>query len=202
MGRRIHQKYPQIPVSTIRYTIISQDDRKDHISKPRSDRPPVPSPEQKTHLHQLAIEDPHIKMCELQAAVDSTPSKSTVPHLSQPCNLYMKKWNRESSQKLLKKMLLNILLELSIERGKGARSLYTFNSPCCQPIEHDIHAIRCGKGVKQMFWTGFQFDKCTGLVPLLHVLLDVFCMKWILKLWHGLHIRLIRRKHWSRPHRV
>lgn len=53
-----------------------------------------------------------------------------------------------------------------VERGKGARTLYTFTSPSRQTIEHDVHAIRCGKGVKQMFWAGFGYDKRTGLIPL------------------------------------
>ena len=87
--RRIHQRYPQIPFSTVRYTVINQNDRNDHISKPRSGRPPILSPEQKDHLHKLAIEDPHIKMRELQAAVDSSPSKDTVRRLFR--NLHMKK---------------------------------------------------------------------------------------------------------------
>ena len=73
--RKIHTRYPQIPVSTIRYTILNENDRDDHASKPRSGRPPVLSPEQKDLLHRLVTENPHIKMRELQAAVGTSPSK-------------------------------------------------------------------------------------------------------------------------------
>ena len=76
--RKIHTRYPQIPVSTIRYTILNENDRDDHASKPRSGRPPVLSPEQKDLLHRLVTENPHIKMRELQAAVGTSPSKHTV----------------------------------------------------------------------------------------------------------------------------
>lgn len=76
--RKIHTRYPQIPVSTIRYTIINENNRDDHTSKPRSGRPPVLSPEQKDLLHKLVTENPHIKMRELQAAVGTSPSKHTV----------------------------------------------------------------------------------------------------------------------------
>ena len=79
--RKIHKKYPEIPVSTIRYTITSQNDRDDHVSKPRSGRPPVLTPEQKEHLCKLVAEDPNIKLPELQAAIGSTPSRGTVRRL-------------------------------------------------------------------------------------------------------------------------
>lgn len=55
--------------------------------------------------------------------------------------------------------------EYSVERGVGARPIWTFTSPSRQIIERDIHTIRCGKGVKQMFWA-FGFDQRTGLLPL------------------------------------
>ena len=167
--RRIHQRYPQIPVSTVRYAIINQNDRNDHISKPRSGRPPILSPEQKDHLHKLAIEDPHIKTRELQAAVDSSPSKDTVRHLFH--NLHTKKLKQRKQPEMTEENAAKHLAwahqyahfapedwkrvkwtdECSVERGKGAQTIYTFNSPCHQTIEHDIHAICCRKGVKQMF---------------------------------------------------
>ena len=76
--RKIHTRYPQIPVSTIRYTILNENDRDDHASKPRSGRPPALSREQRDLLHKLVTENPHIKMRELQAAVGTSPSKHTV----------------------------------------------------------------------------------------------------------------------------
>jgi hypothetical protein len=37
--RRIHQRYPWIPLSTIRYTIKKEHERREGVSKPRSGRP-------------------------------------------------------------------------------------------------------------------------------------------------------------------
>jgi hypothetical protein len=56
--------------------------------------------------------------------------------------------------------------ECSVERGAGIRRIYTFRSPKQQIIERDVHTVRCGKGVKQMFWAAFGFNPRTGLLPL------------------------------------
>lgn len=56
--------------------------------------------------------------------------------------------------------------ECSVERGKGVRPVWTWNSPAKQLEMQDIHTIQTGKSVKQMFWAGFGYNQRTGLVPL------------------------------------
>src|SRR5699024_1734442 len=48
----------------------------------------------------------------------------------------------------------------------GVRPVWTWNSPTEQLEMQDIHAVRTGKSVKQMFWAGFSHNRRTGLVPL------------------------------------
>lgn len=46
------------------------------------------------------------------------------------------------------------------------RWVYTFRSPKQQIIERDTHAVYCGKGIKQIFWAAFGYNRRTGLLPL------------------------------------
>ena len=123
-------------------------------------------------------------MRELSQAVQSSPSVRTVQRLFR--TLHMQKWKQckrpeiteENAEKRLrwartyanytaedfKKVIWSD--ECSVERGIGARHIWTFNSPRQQILKRDIHALRCGKGVKQMFWAAFGFDRRTGLLPL------------------------------------
>jgi transposase len=182
--KRIHTRYPQIPLSTIQYTIKKENQRNDQQSLPRSGRPKALTSEQQNYLLDLATKDPHIKMRELQIAVDTSPSKSTVRRLFR--NLHMRKWKQRNRPEIKEENAIKRLQwaqtyahytpddwrrvkwtdECSVERGKGVQTIWTFNSPSQQLIEHDVHGIRCGKGVKKMFWAGFGYNIRTGLVPL------------------------------------
>lgn len=90
--RKIHQKYPEIPLSTIHYTIKQQNQRDNQKSSPRSGRPKAMSTEEQKRLLDLAEEDNHIKMRELSQAVQSSPSIRTVQRLFRA--LHMKKWKQ------------------------------------------------------------------------------------------------------------
>jgi hypothetical protein len=63
--KRIHSKYPNISISTIRYTIKMESKRLNQISLPRSGGPHKLSQEQCDHLYDLANQNPHIKIREL-----------------------------------------------------------------------------------------------------------------------------------------
>jgi hypothetical protein len=80
--KRIHTRYSQIPLSTIQYTIKKENQRNDQQSLPRSGRPKALTSEQQNHLR------------ELQIAVDTSPSKSTVRRLSR--SLHMRKWKQRN----------------------------------------------------------------------------------------------------------
>jgi transposase len=73
----IHTRYPQIPLSTIQYTIKKENQRNDQQSLPECGRPKALTSEQQNYLLELATKDPHIRMRELQTAVNTSPSQST-----------------------------------------------------------------------------------------------------------------------------
>lgn len=182
--RQIHQRYPDIPLSTIHYTVKKETQRNDQASKSRSGRPKVISPIEQQRLLNLIEEDHHIKMRELSQAAQSCPSVRTVQRLFR--ELHIQKWKQrnrpeitpENAEKRLNwaRAYTNYTAEdferviwsdeCSIERGVGARPIWTFRSPSQQLIDRDIHATRCGKGVKQMFWAAFGYNRRTGLLPL------------------------------------
>jgi transposase len=174
--KMIHQRYPDIPYSTIYSTIKRERTRKDQKSSPRSGRPKKISPEEQQHLLDLVQQDQHIKMRELSEAVQSSPLVRTVQRLFR--TLHMRKWKQcerpeitpANTEKRLRwaqtyaeytaEDFYQVIWsnECSVERGAGARRIYTFRSPRQQIIERDIHAVRCGKGVKQIFWAAFGFN--------------------------------------------
>jgi transposase len=180
----IHKRYPHIPYTIIQSTIKQENTRKNQQTLPRSGRPKKISAEEQQHLLDLVEQDQHIKMCELSEAVQSSPSVRTVQRLFR--TLHMQKWKQcerpeitpENAEMRLRWAQsyaeytaedFNRVIwsdECSVERGAGVRWIYTFRSPKQQIIERDIRAIRCGKGVKQMFWAAFGFNRWTGLLPL------------------------------------
>ncbi|KAI9041265.1 uncharacterized protein KD926_007219 [Aspergillus affinis] len=56
--------------------------------------------------------------------------------------------------------------ECTVERGVGKRPIWTWLRPQEQLQQHDLHLVRCGKGVKRMFWAAFGEQTRTGLIPL------------------------------------
>ena len=86
--KRIHSKYSFVSLSTIRNTIKSESSRSNQRSLSRSGAPKKLSPHQEAELIKVE-EDEHIKMRELQNAVNSV-SKSTVKRLFR--NIHKHKW--------------------------------------------------------------------------------------------------------------
>ena len=76
--KRIHKKHPHISLSTIRYTIKRESERSNQQSLHRSGQPKKLSSEQEEELKKKVEEDKHIKLRELQDAVDNSVSKHTV----------------------------------------------------------------------------------------------------------------------------
>jgi transposase len=48
--KRIHTRYPDIALSTIRYTVKKEKERRDGVSKPRSGRPKKPTEADKDRI--------------------------------------------------------------------------------------------------------------------------------------------------------
>lgn len=182
--KKIHDRFPFISYSTVRYTIKKETSRSDQRSQYRSGQPKKLSLEQERDLIQKAQEDEHIEMRGLHEAVQQHTSKSTVRGLFR--NIHKRKWRqrqRPEIQPIHAEKRLNWARryeylspedwrrviwtdECSVERGKGIRPIWTWNSPTEQLEKQDIYGVRTGKSVKQMFWAGFSYDRRTGLVPL------------------------------------
>lgn len=176
--------HPEISISTIRYTIKKEQERINQQSKPRSGCPPKLSTEDKENLKDLATQNPHIKLCELQNAINIRVSKDTIRRTFR--TLHMRKWLQRKRPEILPENAEKRLNwaqryadytstdwqrviwsdESTVERGKGGKLIWTWNSPTEQLIEHDVHEIRTGKSIKKMFWGAFRFNQRTKLTPL------------------------------------
>ena len=88
--RRIYKRYPYVSMSTIRNTIKLESSQSNQCSLPRSGGPKKLSPSEENELLKKAEEDKHIKMRELQNAVNNSVSKSTVRRLFQ--TMHKCKW--------------------------------------------------------------------------------------------------------------
>jgi hypothetical protein len=86
----------QIPLSTIQYTIKKEYQRNDQQSLTRSGRPKALTSEQQTYLLDLAAKDPHTMLLDLQVAVNTYPSNSTVRR--QFRSLQMLGWTQRSTR--------------------------------------------------------------------------------------------------------
>ena len=74
--KRIHNKHPEIPISTIKSTIYNERKRLNNHSLPRSGRPHGLTEEQHDHLYDLTTTNPHIKMCDLLESVDEAVKRT------------------------------------------------------------------------------------------------------------------------------
>ena len=182
--KRIHKAHPEISISTIRYTIKKEQERLNQRSLPRSGQPQKLSLEQKENIVNLTKTNPHITLYELQESVDMRCSKDTIRRVFR--TLHMRKWLQrkrpeitpENAEKRLqwaqryahftstdwRRVIWSD--ESTVERGKGGQSIWTWNNPIEQLIEHDVLEIRTGKSIKKMFWAAFCYNTRTNLIPL------------------------------------
>lgn len=184
---RIHRKYPEIPLSTIRLTIKTYPfGTTDFTSKSRTGRPRALTEEQRDHVYDIVNHsNPHIKMRDLLREVNNDCKKRCMQSLLRAMD--KKKWLqkkrpfitpahakarlewaiRHQAYTLNDWMKVSWSDECTIERGVGIKPIWTFTRPKDQLREGDIQAVRCsGKGVKKMFWAAFGHNRRTGLIPL------------------------------------
>ena len=182
--KRIHNKHPEIPISTIKSTIYNERKRLNNHSLPRSGRPHGLTEEQRDHLYDLTTTNPHIKMRDLLESVDEAVKERSIRRLLN--EMGRRKWRQlrrpELSEIHARKCLawaheyasftpedwaqVRWSDECTVERGAGIQPRWTFKRPSEQLAEHDVHTYHPGKSVKQMFWAAFGEDMCTGLIPL------------------------------------
>lgn len=68
--RQIHQLHPEVPLSTIKYTVKVESQRKDCATLLRPGRPPKLSEDDRDHLYEVVTDNPTIKQVDLLAEVD------------------------------------------------------------------------------------------------------------------------------------
>ncbi|KAJ5502615.1 hypothetical protein N7463_001086 [Penicillium fimorum] len=184
--RRIHQRYPWISISTIRYTIKKEHERRAGVSKPRSGRPRKLDTTDKVRLLDAISENPRITHEDLLAEVSHKVKIDSIRRLLNTENL--RKWRCSWRPYLTEEHALKRLRwatryrhftkedwarvfwsdECTVERGIGIRREWTFVRPKDQPKEGQCQGLpHRGKQVKQMFWAAFsRATRRTGLIPL------------------------------------
>ena len=183
---RIHERFPHIPIGTIRTTIRRSSIRgPSQETLPQSGTPQKLTDQDKSLLYRAVEENPRIKYSELLALVDYKVSRQTIWRLFQSSNC--RKWLvlrrpelkpehahqrlrwantvRNYDENKWKRVFWSD--ESTVERGRGARREYTFTKPKFQIPARDVEEIPVHKGVKQMFWAAFSgCGRRSGLIPL------------------------------------
>lgn len=181
--KRIHTAYPEIPLSTLKYTIRVEHQRRNNASLPCSGQPRKLTEEDRDHLYNVISTNSHIKYQDLMDEVDNKVQKESIRNLLNEMGLkwcqlswlalchthaakrleWARKYEHFTSEDWARVCWSD---ECSIECGVGARATWIFIQPSEQLKIHDIHEKPHGKGVKKMFGAGFGEARRTGLVPL------------------------------------
>jgi hypothetical protein len=160
---RIHRKYPEIPLSTVRRTLkaypIGTDD---FTTKPRSGRPRALTEEQRDHIYRYDVTNhtnPHIKMRDLLREVNEDCKKRCLQGLLRSLN--QRKWMqkkrpfitaahakarldwaiRHQAYAINDWMRVSWSDECTVERGVGIQPKCTFVRPPDQVREGDIQGF-------------------------------------------------------------
>lgn len=88
--RRIHKRYPWIPLSTIRYTIIKEPERRDGVSKPRKGHPTKLTEADKDRILKVIDENPRVTQEDLLTEVDHKVKYASIRRLLNAENI--RKW--------------------------------------------------------------------------------------------------------------
>ena len=85
--KRIHTRYPYIPLSTLRYTIKKESERREGVSKSRSGRPKKLSEADKDRILNAIHGDPKITAEDLLTEVDHKVKYRSIQRLLNAENL-------------------------------------------------------------------------------------------------------------------
>lgn len=184
--KRIHTQHPEYSINTIKTTIRVAAKRQDGcITRPRSGRPRQLTEEDRDKVLDIVTnEDPHIRVPDLLKRVDNKVKERSIRMLLR--EMGKRKWRQRCRPLLTDDHARQRLQwakryerytsrfwrrvkwsdECSIERGRGAQTVWTFNAPKDQCQQRDVKEKRTGKGVKKMLWGCFSYDSRSGLIPL------------------------------------
>ncbi|KAJ5982151.1 hypothetical protein N7451_012251 [Penicillium sp. IBT 35674x] len=180
--RQIHDRYPSIPIATIKTTVLRANQKgPTQETLPRSGPPKKLNDEDRENIHRAIDTNPRVKYDDLLATVDYRVRRQTIYKFLKEEN--RRKWlvlrrpalTEEQARKRLEwawrvrdytsEQWSKIFWsdESTIERGKGARREYTSNRPSTQIPLRDIDVFDCHKDV----WAAFSGGgRRTGLIPL------------------------------------
>lgn len=99
--RRIQNKYSDIPLSTIKSTILRDSLRLNNVSIPRPGRPKKLTEEQRDRIYESAMSNPHIKLPALIDEVDGAVQKRTIQRLLHEKGCSWKQMQLNPSEKKL-----------------------------------------------------------------------------------------------------
>ena len=88
--KRIHKRYPWIPLSTIAYTIKKEPERRDGVSKRRTGRPKKLTEADEARILEVIHEHPRVTQEDLLAEVDNRVKYCSIRRLLNAHN--MRKW--------------------------------------------------------------------------------------------------------------
>ncbi|OQD72675.1 hypothetical protein PENANT_c235G00440, partial [Penicillium antarcticum] len=167
------QRFPDIPCSTIQYTLTQEAKRQKHESLPRSGQPRKITEEDRDHIYDIIQEKPSILIEDLLGEVDFKVHRMSIWRLTHEMGL--RKWRKMQRPALTpihaEKRLRWALQyqhfisedwarvywsdECTVERGIGQRQEWTFTRPKDQLFQHseEGHQVQMvlarGKQIKQ-----------------------------------------------------
>jgi hypothetical protein len=183
-------RFPDIPRSTIQYTLTQEVKRQKQQSLPRSGTPRKLTGEDRDHIYDTIQENPSILIEDLLGEIDYKVHRQSIWRLTHEMGL--RKWRkmqRPSLTPLHAEKRLNWARryqhftstdwarvywsdECTVERGIGQRQEWTFIRPKDQLSQHSegpqVQMVPArGKQIKQMFWAAFSgLPRRSGLIPL------------------------------------
>ena len=188
-ARRIKKyRFPDIPLSTIHYTLRMESKRVNSASLPRSGQPRKLTEEDRDSVYDAIQSNPSITRDELLSVVDYKVHAMSIWRLTHQMGL--RKWRKMERPYLTpihaaKRLQWALTYrnftpedwkrvfwsdETTIERGCGARKEWSFVPPWKQLQEREDGVqmtLSKGKQIKQMFWACFAGSpRKTGLIPL------------------------------------
>lgn len=96
--KKIHDKYQEIPFSTIRTTIRQERECLNNQTQPQSGRPHGLTEEQRDHIFELSTTSPHLKYTDLLDEVDHSVKKWSIQNLLN--EMGHRKWKQQSRPEL------------------------------------------------------------------------------------------------------
>jgi len=185
------KRFPDIPRSTIQYTLTQESKRQKQQSLARSGGPRKLTEDDRDHIYETIQQNPSILVADLLAEVDYKVKRTSIWRLTHEMGL--RKWRKMQRPTLTPLSAEKRLTwarryehftsedwarvywsdECTIERGIGQRREWTFTRPKDQLWEHEEegHQVQMiptrGKQIKQMFWAAFSgLPRRSGLIPL------------------------------------